>query len=121
MTDLEIIKNEVKNFGEQSIQTSLDIIVTTAERMAAEIERLKEEVNERQVIYYIVLKESKQYRNEAVCLKAELRKIVRCGECKNWKQTYVDPELGECPFRSSGNSFSMMFCWNGQRKSEVGK
>ena len=114
--DLEIIKNNLGYITGENCE-----VIAAAERMAAEIEWLKNEVNETQVVYYSVLKESKQYRNEAVRLKAELRKIVKCGECKNWKQTYVDPELGECPFSASGNSFSMMFCWNGQRKSEEGK
>lgn len=117
---------------------SWDIVLANAECMMKEIERLRKFEDETKYHNDVIAnlnqdlikaEKDKEY-NAELCnekdkeiarLKAELEKIVRCGECKNWKQTYVDPELGECPFRASGNSFSMMFCWNGQRKSEEGK
>ena len=112
--DLEIIKRSMTGNGKYRDELT-DEVIAAAERMSAEIERLKNEVNETQVVYYSVLKESKQYRNEAVRLKAELEKrpeVVRCGECK-YRGT------GCCPFLEGDEPDE--FCSRGKRKESEEK
>ena len=91
--DLEIIKDRITTIIHQEYlhvtgAAYLEEILSSAERMAAEIERLKEEVNETQAVYYSVLKESIQYRDEIARLKAELEKKEKV---LNELRPYLEP------------------------------
>ena len=122
--DLEIIK---KNFNIITESEGYDYwydlekeAIFAAERMVAEIERLKEEVNETQTVYYSVLKDNTR-------LKAELEKrpeVVDCKDCIYKNQCKADVIFQESTSKIEGpfKFYYLKFCSFGQRReSEGGK
>lgn len=95
-------------------------IIVAAERMAAEIEQLKEEVNETQTVYYSVLKDNTR-------LKAELEKrpaVVYCKDCiyKNQCKAAVIFQESTSKIEGPFKFYYLKFCSYAQRReSEVGK
>lgn len=111
--ELELIRRETYALWEE-YGVRVNLINEAAERMAAEIEQLKEEVNETQTVYYSVLKDNTR-------LKAELEKrpeVVYCEGCiyKNQCKAAVifqesTPKM-EGPFKF----YYLKFCSYGQRR-----
>jgi len=91
-----------------------------AERMAAEIEQLKEEVNETQTVYYSVLKDNTR-------LKAELEKrpaVVYCKDCiyKNQCKAAVIFQESTSKIEGPFKFYYLKFCSYAQRReNEVKK
>lgn len=112
--ELELIRRETYALWEE-YGVRVNLINEAAERMAAEIEQLKEEVNETQTVYYSVLKDNTR-------LKAELEKrpeIIRCGECDN---LIINDDGKYCGIAIDAKRTCNDFCSRGQRReSEVGK
>lgn len=107
--NLNAIEYEIRNFGCNTIQHSLDVIHRCAERMAAEIERLKTPpciVADNICPIDTMNCKISALKCEISRLKAELEKMKKCDACD------------DC-WRSKGNP---PYCSRGQRReSEEGK
>ncbi len=127
--DLEIIKhNEPKQIWNQEdgdfyllfVPEMWDIVIQTAERMAAEIEHLNTLLNEESIRANVLERCVEEREAEIACLKDELEKrpqVVRCVECSKHKQP-------SCPWHRAliMSDPNEAFCSYGKRsESEEGK